>query len=301
MFKLGGQIDKINSGLLSGDPVNEYIKLLDQYPQYVGYKHRSERLNRFCDSLLSGGDLAMLESFHKMLLLQLIRRSQRKVERLILPDSVKHYYHEDFKRILAAIEHDESPKGYYQYSNDRFNKDLAICRLHLFPIGARKYEMSKFPIKRFIGKGWKQFIKISLFLIFKTRGIAPFLTGHYDTVDPKFLKSFNAEGSIMAYRILTEVMKLNPSIKGYYAISWFDDPQLERISPHLAYIRYMNVAMGSKNFCLGTNAAAVGNATAKSKHRRKLFQEGKYIPQNYAFVYSRKKMLAWADSDEWYW
>ena len=152
----------------------------------------------------------MLEAYHKLIFIRLIDNSQKKIKQLNLPDEVKNNYQNDFNRILLQMENDQGPKGYYLYTNDRFFKDLAICCLRLFPVGARKYELSVFPIKRFLRKGYGQLVKLLIYLILETRGIAPFLTGHYDTEDPDFMDEFNLKGFMHAYRMIAKVMKMNP-------------------------------------------------------------------------------------------
>ena len=298
---LENAIKTCDADLLEKYPVDEYITYLEQYPTYAGYKYCSDEVERFCNIIESNGDKEVMETYHKLLLIRLVHKNRNKFKQLMLPEEIKSDYRKDFNRIVSQVENRQSPKGYFLYKNDRFYKDLAICSLRLFPVGARKYELTIFPIKRFMRKGWRQFAKLLIYLAFETRGLAPFLTGHYDTDDPGFMKEFNLEDFIHAYRTIAEVMKLNPGIKGYYGINWLNDPQIERISPHLAYIRYMNIACGCRYFCLGANASTIKNATMKSPSRRKLYHDGKYFPENYAFAFSRKRLIDWADQRSWHW
>lgn len=282
-------------------PIQTYIKAIERYPKYAGYRYRSDEVERYCNIIKSSSDKKVLGTYHKLLLLRLIDENNQNLNWLNFPETVINCYREDFDRIISQIENNHVAKEYYLYSNNRFFKDLAVCCLRLFPVGARKYELSIFPIKRFMKKGWRQFIRLLLYLAFETRGLAPFLTGHYDTGDPNFSKQFNIEGFIGAYRTIAEIMKMNTDIKGYFGINWLNDPHIERISPRLAYIRYMNIACGCRYFHLGTNASAIKNATMKSSTRERLHQDGNYLPENYAFVYSRKRLIEWSEQYSWHW
>jgi len=299
--KLENEIKNCNVNLLKMFPVEKYLTFIEHYPKYAGYNYRSDEVERYCIAIAHNSDTNTLEVYHKLLVINLVSRAQNKFRQLDLPNEVKKYYSKDFNRIVSQVETSKNNKGYYVSTNDNFCKDLSISSLRLFPIGARKYELSIFPIKRCIRKGWGQFVKMLIYFVFVTRGIAPFLTGHYDTNDPDFIKEFKIEGQIFAYRIISEVMKLNPGIKGYYGINWINDPQIERISPRLSYIRYANIACGCKYFYLGANRSSIKNATMKSPTRRRLYDEGNYLPENYAFVFSRKQMIDWADQRRWYW
>ena len=282
-------------------PIEAYISATQQYPKLTGYKYHSNEVQRYCAIIEGRSNQRVLETYHKLLLIRLIAENRQHLKWLTFPENVIHYYHEDFGRIISQIEDNHVPSGYYLYTNDRFFKDLAICCLRLFPVGARKFELSIFPVKRFLKNGWRQFTRLMLYLVFDTKGFAPFLTGHYDTDDPNFLSQFNVEGFLGAYRTIAEIMKMNAGIKGYFGINWLNDPQIERISPRLAYIRYMNIACGCRYYCLGPNESSIKNATMKSPTRKRLHQDGKYVPANYAFVYSRKQLIDWAEQYSWHW
>ena len=73
---------------------------------------------------------------------------------------------------------------------------------------------------------------------------------------------------ILAYRMIAGVMKLNPDIKGYFGINWINDPQIERISPRLSYIRYMNIACGCSHFYLGANDESIKKRHHEIRHQK---------------------------------
>jgi len=84
---------------------------------------------------------------------------------------------------------------------------------------------------------------------------------------------------------------MNPGIKGVYGTSWYYDPKVEEVSPKLAYIREIGKRFEVRFFYMGTNEHCINDATLKSPTRRKLFQEGKYLPTNYLLIVPRRKLI----------
>ncbi len=118
---------------------------------------------------------------------------------------------------------------------------------------------------------------------------------HTDSNDPELLSEFNEIGWQEFYIRVAELMKINTSIKGIYGGSWFFDPDLEEISPRLSYLRKIPIENGGRFFYTGSNEHDIKLSTLKSKTRKKLYQEGKYLPKSYLLIWSRTKLLAWAD------
>jgi hypothetical protein len=92
-----------------------------------------------------------------------------------------------------------------------------------------------------------------------------------------------------------ELLKINQEVKGYFATSWFYDPELEKISPRLTYLRDVITENGGKLFVKGSSPRTIRDATFKSPTRRKLYEEGKYLPTDYLIVWPRKQLIEWAD------
>jgi len=295
------EINNYNNDLLKNFPVRKYINLIDRYPEYARLQYCSNEVERYCKKIVEHSNSQILELYHKLLLATLISTFEDSVTNKKLPHEVRQYYFKCFDKIIGQIEDGTGYLGYYLYPNYYFCMDLSICSLRMFPIGGRKYHLSRFPLRKFLNNGGRKFISVMFFLIFETRGKQPFLRVHYDTHDPSFRDEFTLEGLIHSNRVLADVMKMNPQIKGKISTSWIGDPHIERISPRLAYIRYFNIANGAKYFHLGPSEKAAKDATKKSSTRRRLYDEGKYEPSDYLEVWSRKSMIKWADKLKWHW
>lgn len=114
---------------------------------------------------------------------------------------------------------------------------------------------------------------------------------HTDSNDPHLMADFNQEGWIRFYKRVSDMLEIYPHVKGVFGSSWFFDPILEDISPRLVYLRIIVTDNGGKLFHIGSNDQSIKDATQKSQIRRKLCQEGKYIPTS---IWPRKNLIAWA-------
>jgi hypothetical protein len=110
----------------------------------------------------------------------------------------------------------------------------------------------------------------------------------------RYMLRFNAEEMDGAYRRIALLLTKNPHIKGLFRKAWFLDPQLEKISPELAYVRRVPEQGGASNFPADTKPFDIENALVLSRTRRKLYDEGNYMPQSYAMFWPREKLILWS-------
>jgi hypothetical protein len=81
---------------------------------------------------------------------------------------------------------------------------------------------------------------------------------------------------------------MNPHIRGLLATSWWYDPQLARVAPHLAFLREGSLEHGATLLRAGPSEGGRTAALAHSPERRQKFERGEYTPVNYAVVWTRK-------------
>ena len=79
-----------------------------------------------------------------------------------------------------------------------------------------------------------------------------------------------------------------------FGASWFYDPVLATVSPRLGYLRDVPLNGGAKLFFVEKGGAALANSLSTSPTRRKLYEEGKYVPTTYMMAWGRKAQSAWA-------
>jgi len=265
---------------------------LENFPPRESYHYINNETKNYCEEIINYSSKDTLDLYHRLVLLRLISNAKGKLENRKLPMVTKSAYSEYFKKIVDDIDSYKNATGFYLFPNDAFKKDLGICRLNLIPAGHALLEIRNLP-KRFLLKGGiKQFIQGVLFIVFELGGFHPLLERHLDSrPDSISLQKFNPEGRKGFYLITAEILRMNPEIKGTFNTCWYFDPKIKEISPKLTYIRELDKQFGGKYFFMGTNEQCINDATFKSPTRRKLFQEGKYLPTNYLLIVPRGKLI----------
>jgi len=293
MEKISTEICLFDNNLLINFPLSKYITYLYDSPQIGSYGYLSNKLKEYCNIILINSNEQIMELYHKLILLTLILKAKDKLVNKKLPYDINTLYEMNFKRIIHSIGNNSS--GSFIYPQDNFLKDLAICTLKMIPAGAQKIHLDVIS-KRFLFKnGLKQFIECVIFIYFELGGFRPLYNMHTDAHDQDLLEEFNANGWKRFYLRVAHLLKMNKKVKGIFGNSWFFDPQLNNISPRLKYLREIPIKNGGRLFYTGSEPQSIKNAILKSATRRKLYNEGKYIPRNHLIIWSRKQLINWAN------
>jgi hypothetical protein len=121
-------------------------------------------------------------------------------------------------------------------------------------------------------------------------GRRPFLEGH--THDPVAKAYWNEAGWKEALRLAALALPAFPKARGVCGTAWFYDPAILEVTPRLGFAQQLQIGKGAFRFVIGSNEAAIRNATATSSDRRARYLEGTYIPTDYAVVWPRKALAA---------
>jgi len=292
--KLKNELSR-NKGILEKFPLQRYVDYLETYPRILDYNCTSPEVKNYCADIVDSSDLETLEIYHRLLICDLIVKSTVRLERENLPQDVKTLYIKNFNRILEDLAKDKS-RGEYLHPKDKFMKNLAISNLRLIPMGARKINLSVLPVKNFMfRKGLRQLLAVIFYVGTELKGIKPLYIGHLDTNDPELVTELNSEGLKKTYLRIVDMLKVHKDVKGYFGTSWLLDPQLDRINQRHKYARSLVTQNGGKLYYKGPSEVALKNALATSKTRRRLYEEGKYVPTDYVIVWSRQKLIRWAE------
>ncbi len=226
------------------------------------------------------------EICRKFIVLECLSRNWEEIFSDKYPLSVQGDFRRKSEKMLARAQREA---GWTDVPEDKYWKDLALARQQMFPAAAQVVEVySGFELKPMLDKGLGQTLRF-LKLIVSSGGRRGFYQSHTDSPD---LEDFNEDGWHRAYLMVAEMLERNPAIKGMFGASWFYDPQLAEVSPRLMYLQRVQLEGGAQMFHIGADHS--GNALAKSKSRIKLYEEGKYRPQEYLIVWPRKEMIKWA-------
>ena len=208
---------------------------------------------------------------------------------LAIPDSIANLYARELDRIESVIASgDESS---LRFDLDVRQKDLAILTFRLIPVGAEFAEPWSAIWKRQVLTARPgQFYRAWKFFLLGRHGFWPYfqLHMHQESHD-----DFHEAGWMETYMRLAELLECNPGHRGWFSSSWLVDPALEHVSPHLAHLRTVPAANGAEIFYMEDDPEGKTGALARSRTRRRLFEEGSYRPRIYLRVWPRDAAIAW--------
>jgi hypothetical protein len=194
------------------------------------------------------------------------------------------HYADAFHRILDQIEAD--PR-FAELHSDSFLKDLWLARAVMIPAFAQVWwPRSGLSARSVLSAG----PAAAAYVFIRCGGRQPFMEGH--THDPMAKAYWNESGWGEALRLAALALPSLPHLCGAFGTAWFYDPALKEVTPRLAFAQDLQVGRGAHRMRIGSNQAAIANATATSKDRRARYEAGTYLPTDYAVIWSRADLLA---------
>lgn len=277
-------------GVLQKFPPEQFIRLYEENSA-APYWSVSSEMRSFLASIeheYSQEAATLVQQISVALSIAHVDKADRS---LVLPDSLWPNIDQERLRILEDIRagwRDREP-GFSDY----FLKDWAIARLHAIPSGPHMVELwSGVPRRIVLTGGIRQALEVLSTFYLRQRPFRPMMAIH---LSEKALSEFTPAGRERCFLQLADVLAANPELAGVFGASWYYDPALERISPHLAFLREPE-RHGAKLFRLRTNEQTTNLALGKSRTRRRLFEAGEYQPTAFMMVWLRDDLLRWAAS-----
>lgn len=327
---------KTNGNIFQEFPLKSYKKIIKSFPKYKSLYNFEFTIKPVSENILKVYDAQVLALYHKLTLALFIKDSLKSFLVSNHPQSILQLYMQWFERVLNEF-HEQPDDYYshtnYSFVTDLSMCSLITIPIggswivevreiplnrYFFGMGRNKYLNTAgglrgligsfafliFRIQRFNrgGKGRDRFLStggprqlvgLLAYLIFKIRGYKPFYTLH---INYRFSGWSSAETD-KCYLRIAELLERNPKMKGIFGHAWLFDPKLSEISPELAFLRQTLVQNGARIFRLGATRRALAYATRWSLKRRKLYEEGKYIPTEYMVIWPRKELLDWAKKE----
>jgi hypothetical protein len=218
-----------------------------------------------------------------LLLWNIGRSEQAFAESRLHPEFALHYA-DAFNRIIDQIEADP---GFADLASDSFRKDLWLTRLVMIPAFAQVWwPHSGLSARAVLAGGARS----ASYVFLRCGGRRPFLEGH--THDPVARAYWNEAGWGEALRLAALALPALPQVRGAFGTAWFYDPAIVEISPRIRFAQDLQVREGAHRIRIGSNEAAIANATATSAERRNRYRDGSYVPTDYAIIWSRRDLAA---------
>ncbi|MFC5510916.1 hypothetical protein ACFPOU_07245 [Massilia jejuensis] len=208
-----------------------------------------------------------------------------------LPPGIIDQYGTAVRYMTGSIVSDDD-SAYGMVRSSYFDRDLRLAAGLSLPVGSQIVDMRVWaPATLYRYKGLKANLRALAFVKLELGGLGPLVRIHVDT---RNLSDFNEAGRNQCYARIAQLMVARPEIRGMIGTSWFYDPQIQTVSPKLAYLARVPLQNGAFLRIDGASEIHTRRATARSPTRKRLFEEGHYRPVCATMIWSRKKMTNWA-------
>ncbi len=179
----------------------------------------------------------------------------------------------------------------YIYPDDYFVKDLRFAAGMTLPCGAEVLDLrSRMGARVSLDLLRRQPTLAHFVALLRSGSIEPWFRIHTES---RYLRHFHESGWDAFYLRVASMLEAHPEARGVIGTSWFFDPQLEAISPRLAYLRNP-LARGAFLVRGKTGEFDIASATGNSEARKALYEAGRYTPVPYTLVWPRQALLRWA-------
>lgn len=277
------------SARVNGNPeaIGQFLAAFRTAPLGTGYRHVPVTARQALAAALSRDPAAERDFLYAALLTAmdeaLAGPALCRLPARIVAHQLRHY-----ERIL------NDPGPTYEactLDGDLFLKDFGLATLRMIAAGSNLIDTNSGVGRSILWRGgWRAFGR-RLALFARMGGFRPCFEIHAHKF---YMAEFNEAGRSECYRCCADLYAHYPEVRGMIAGSWFYDPAVARISPHLAYLREVPENGGARALFASFDEGARGNALAKSATRRRLHEAGAYRPATYTLVWPRAVHLDWA-------
>ncbi len=269
--------------------VESHIAAFDALPPFAAYnKIPAVTLERAAAIAEIGGSAA-IETYHQLVLTTLVDAFERRARTKALPAWLEAPTADYLQDILTST---TSRRRRLRLEQDDFLKDLAVCRLKLWPLGVELVDVHAGLQKRIILGGVRQAIQAGFQVGLSLGGFRPFLETHFDS---RRAKAFSAEGYHRLYLTIARLLRDKPAYRGVVSTSWWHDPAAIRISPNLAFLNDLPLGAGARLYRMDSDEQTIASATRLSRERTAGYRDRTYQPTNYTLAWGRRDLLRWAD------
>ena len=239
---------------------------------------------------LSSGDAPFTEgAFERVVLLRAMRVTLEKLAAYPVSDSVKRLYADEVRFIAAPA---PSRISTFDLTKNVFVGLAKTATLRRFPAGQMTWEVSGIP-RSWLPKVPFRSLPTVLKYIVKLGGLAPTFVPHLSATRRDRTALLERETNRSWHR-MAQSMRLQPQIRGLVASSWLHSPDTMQATPHMT---------GFSRAPLENGALVIRHYRAdlecgvfyRSPERKKLYEEGRFIPTHGLVIWPREEMLAWAD------
>jgi len=284
---------RLRAGYQAAPPVCDVrstIAQLDGCARVAGYRFVPSALAASLREIDAAYGSAAVEAHLRLLLATLIADFPQRAREAPLTSAVRELLANAHAAMLKAI---ETPRPrYFRFENDLFAKDLGVARLKLLPCGAEDVDrFSGIPRRLLATGGPAQALRALHYVLGKSGGFKSWYECHWNR---RLVGQFSERSYDDCYLRVAGLLEVDHAVRGLIGSSWWYDPQLEQVSPELAFLRRVPQQAGARLFRVGFDDQAARDALRMSLPRQQLHDAGKYHPQVFLFAWNRDDILRWA-------
>lgn len=162
-----------------------------------------------------------------------------------------------------------------------------------FRVGLYWCERAGIPRRWILQAPGRQRIRLAQYIGTRLRGFKPIWQTHL----PKQATGVHLTERefVRSHLEIARALRREPSIRGIASSSWYYDPEIGAVSPHLGFIRELLEANGCFVFEIPCDEAMTQSALYASHARQRAYAEGRYRPRDFARLWSRDALLRWAE------
>jgi hypothetical protein len=243
------------------------------------------------DLALGDDDAVQAAVWHGVLLRFLVRSARERVAGFPAPIAAR--FRRQYARLISF-----ATEGRYAHATRRFparnlfQKDLGLARLAMLPADARVLDVhGKVPRRPLVSR-FPASLPFAR-LVLRIGGFGPIFSSHmHQAMLEDWGVGDDRKASVFFENlsVVEQYFALMPGIRGHAVASWTLDPALDKVSPHLTYASRIPALYGARLIDLGTDATTIEFALAKSRTRRRLYEEGKYMPRTFFRLWAREDL-----------
>ncbi len=238
------------------------------------------------EQLCQGAPAGAVERFG---MLQAALAALPQLESLKIHDSLNRQFCATFRRVATR------PEGwskYFQYKSDAYSELARIVSLRRYHTGQISFDIMDLPRTWFLKVHPLALLGLVRAVIREMGSLGPIMMPHLNYWRGNTMTLSKRENEVSHYRMV-QFMEQQPQIKGLVSASWLYSSDMERFSPHIAWLRDFYIDNGA--YLVDMEVAHLRSGfLVGSEERRRLHAEGKIRPRETLVIWSRERMIAWA-------
>lgn len=162
-----------------------------------------------------------------------------------------------------------------------------------FRVGLYWCERAGIPRRWIVQAPGRQRIRLAQYIGIRLRGFKPIWQTHLPK-QPEGVHLTEREFT-RSHLEIARALRRQPGIRGIASSSWYYDPEIAAVSPHLGFIRELLEPNGCFVFEIPCDEGMSESALYASRARQRAYAEGRYRPRSFARLWSRDALLGWAE------